>query len=189
MGRISSYPIRRIRTYFFMCATAFFTMAQPAYSADSISLELGSGNKTRLARVGVQWAWDAQWDVFETARLSGYWDLGLAYWHGKRHQDVEDSEQNLAAIGIVPVFRLTPKEMYGPYVEVGIGGPHLLSERYDNNRRQLSTNFQFGSHLGLGYVFSSKLDVSLRYQHYSNASIKKPNDGVNFLILRLAYPL
>jgi lipid A 3-O-deacylase len=158
-------------------------------AADSISLEAGSGNKTRVIRLGAQWAWDAEWNILDNARLSGYWDVSLAYWHGTRHKDNPSSDQNLAAIGITPVFRLTPKGAYGAYVELGIGGPHVLSELYDNNRRQLSTNLQFGSHLGLGYIFSNKLDAAIRYQHYSNASIKKPNDGVNFLIFRLSYPL
>ncbi|MGV3741958.1 MAG: acyloxyacyl hydrolase [Burkholderiaceae bacterium] len=142
-----------------------------------------------MIRVGAQWAWDAQWNILENARLTGYWDLSLAYWRGSRYRDEANSDQNLAAIGITPVFRLAPKGDYGAYVELGIGGPHLFSERYDNNRRQLSTHLQFGSHLGLGYVFPNKLDAAIRYQHYSNASIKKPNDGINLLIFRLSYPL
>ncbi len=158
-------------------------------AADSVSLEAGSGNETRVVRVGAQWAWDTKWDISSKLKLSGYWDLSLAYWHGSRHKDNPNSDQNLGAIGITPVFRLMRQEGYGSYIEFGVGGPHLLSERYDNNRRQLSTHLQFGSHLGIGHVFPNKLDAAIRYQHYSNASIKKPNDGVNLLILRLSYPL
>ena len=171
-----------------LCAVGLVACVPVAMAADSISLEAGSGNKTRVARVGVQWMWETQWDILDNARLSGYWDLSVAYWRGSRYQDNEAS-QNLGAVGIMPVFRLTAKESYGAYAELGIGGPHLLSELYDNNRRQLSTRLQFGSHLGLGYVFSNKLDAAIRYQHYSNASIKKPNDGVNLFIFRLSYPL
>jgi lipid A 3-O-deacylase len=165
---------------------AFTTLAAPSYAADSVSFELGSGNRTRLSRLGAQWSWERNWDISENTRLSGYWDFSLAQWRGKRHQDEPGSRQQLTAIGFVPIFRLEPKDKSGVYFEIGTG-PHLLSELYDNNRRQLSTRFQFGSVLGLGYVFSTKLDAAIRYQHYSNASIKKPNDGVNFFIVRLSY--
>lgn len=167
-------------------AVALSLLGASANAADSASLEAGSGNKTHLARIGVQWNWDSNWEISNYARLSGYWDLSLAQWKGTRYRDLEGSSQNLTAIGLIPVFRLTPTSESGPYLEIGTG-PHLLSEIYDNNRRQLSTRFQFGSFLGIGYVFSDNLDASIRYQHYSNASIKKPNDGVNFFIVRLSY--
>ena len=37
-------------------------------------------------------------------------------------------------------------------------------------------------HLGVGYVTQSKWDLGLKIQHYSNASIKRPNSGANFLV-------
>lgn len=30
-------------------------------AVDSTSLELGTGNKTKMVRVGMQWKWDKQW--------------------------------------------------------------------------------------------------------------------------------
>lgn len=170
-----------------LSALAFLFCSTVSHAMDSVSFEAGSGNKTRLIRVGTQWEWGGKWSVSENVQLSGYWDLNLALWRGKRYQDRPSSKQEIGAIGFVPVFRLAPNDGLGAYVELGTG-PHLLSKLYDNNRRQLSTRFQFGSHLGLGYVFSSGLDIAVRYQHYSNASIKKPNDGVNFTVIRIAYP-
>jgi opacity protein-like surface antigen len=182
ISSIPTFSLRHIAAF----ALSFILCNAPAHAADSVSVEAGSGNETRLSRIGVQWNWDQNWQISDNAQLSGYWDLSLAHWRGKRYRDVEGSHQNLTAIGFTPVFRLTSKDKSGPYLEIGTG-PHLLSELYDNNRRQLSTRFQFGSVLGIGYVFASKLDASIRYQHYSNASIKKPNDGVNFFIVRLSY--
>ena len=51
----------------------------------------------------------------------------------------------------------------------------------------MSTAFEFADHIGLGYVFNNKFDLGLRVQHYSNAGIKKPNNGENFVVLRGAY--
>jgi lipid A 3-O-deacylase len=90
-------------------------------------------------------------------------------------------------IGITPVLRYQRNDGHGWYGEVGIG-LHLLSDDYNNNGRELSTHFQFGDHIGAGYVFPQGLEIGLGYQHFSNGSIKKPNDGVNFTVLRLAYP-
>jgi len=65
----------------------------------------------------------------------------------------------------------------------------LLSELYDNNDRKLSTAFQFGDHVGIGYVFQNNLDLGLKVQHFSNGSIKQPNQGINFGVVRVSYPL
>jgi len=55
--------------------------------------------------------------------------------------------------------------------------------------KRFSTMFQFGDHLGVGYRFGTKgaFDLSYRYQHLSNASIKRPNNGINFNQIRLQY--
>lgn len=90
-------------------------------------------------------------------------------------------------MGITPVLRYQRHDKRGWYAELGIG-LHLLSDHYNNNGRALSTHFQFGDHLGAGYVFSGGMEIGLSFQHFSNASIKQPNDGVNFAIVRLAYP-
>lgn len=187
LSALDSQRLRSCRALKYGVLTLALATTAPAYTMDSLSLEAGTGNQTRLLRVGIQRAWDKNWTVLSNARLSGYWDISLAGWHGKRHQDRPDRQQTLVAVGLTPVFRLSSKEQSGPYLELGVG-PHLLSKLYDNNRRQLSTRFQFGSHLGIGYMFENGLDLALRYQHYSNASIKKPNDGVNYTIVRFAYP-
>lgn len=157
-------------------------------AADSVSLEFGSGDKTKMARFGVQWNWEKQWWRSNGTHIGGYWDFTFAKWRGDRYQNIPGNTQNLIALGITPVFRLQNDSLKGLYAEAGIGA-HLLSERYNNDGKELSTRFQFGDHLGVGYVFANNIDVGLRIQHFSNGGIKKPNNGVNFAILRLSYPL
>lgn len=159
-----------------------------SHAVDSASVEFGNGNKTKMVRIGAQWKWNKQWWQANGAHLGGYWDVTLAHWRGDRFQNIPQATQNINAIGITPVLRYQRDSLKGFYAEVGIGA-HLLSALYDNNSRQLSTRLQFGDHLGLGYVFRNKLDLSLKFQHFSNGSIKKPNDGVNFGLIRLSYPL
>ncbi|WP_034348346.1 acyloxyacyl hydrolase [Noviherbaspirillum massiliense] len=158
----------------------------PAGAVDSASLEWGTGNKTRMARVGLQWNWNAEWLKTEHSRLTGYWDLTFSRWQGRRFRDVPGARQYITDVGITPVLRLEGASGRGLYGEVGVGA-HWLSELYDNNDRQLSTRFEFGDHLGIGYAFQNGLDIALKYQHFSNGGIKNPNDGVNFAVVRIMY--
>lgn len=172
----------------FACAYVFATAPLSSYAVDSASLELGTGDKTKMARLGLQWKWESQWWRSNGTHIGGYWHLSLARWRADRFQGVASSTQNITALGITPVFRLQNDNLRGLYAEAGIGA-HVLSDLYDNDGKQLSTRFQFGDHLGIGYVFANKLDLGLSIQHFSNGGIKKPNDGVNFAIIRLTYPL
>ena len=160
---------------------------QQAAAFDSSSLELGTGAHTRLARFGLQWKWEQSWWKSGGTHLTGYWDATLAYWRGNRYQNVPGARQSITAIGITPVFRFEKVSGKGTYVEAGVGA-HLLSHLYDNGGRRLSTRFQFGDHIAVGYVFDNGLDLKLKLQHFSNGSIKKPNDGVNFAAISASYP-
>jgi len=157
-----------------------------SYAADSASVEFGTGNKTQMARLGLQWNWENQWWKSNGTHIGGYWDLSLAQWRGTRFQN-SDNTQNITSIGITPVFRFQSDTLKGFYGEAGIGA-HYLSDLYNNNGRQLSTRFEFGDHLGIGYVFQNKADLGLKIQHFSNGGIKHPNNGVNFAVIRLGYP-
>ncbi|MDB5854546.1 MAG: acyloxyacyl hydrolase [Herminiimonas sp.] len=163
----------------------------PSIAADSImpssySAEFAAGNRTQAARVGAQWKWERSWWNSNGTRIGGYWDADIARWHGTRNDNIPDKVQNLWEIGVTPVFRFERDTGLGPYAEAGIGA-HLLSAKYSNNGRQLSTHFQFGDHIGVGYVFSNRLDLGLRFQHFSNGGIEQPNSGVNFATLRASY--
>lgn len=169
----------------FVGAILLVCAALPAHAVDSMSLELGTGNNTDMGRVGVQWNWNKKWPLGNTWVVSGYWDASFGYWRGDR--DVSGA-QDIYDIGFTPVFRLSGNKPAGWYAEAGIGA-HLLSETRINNRRQFSTAFQFGDHIGIGYRFGARgeYDLGYRFQHLSNADIKKPNNGIDFNQIRFAY--
>lgn len=170
----------------FALATVLLAMHSASHAVDGASLEVGSGDKTKMVRVGLQWTWGSKWWQSNGTHIGGYWNATLAQWRGDQFRNVSGARQNITAIGITPAFRFQNDNLKGFYAEAGIGA-HLLSELYDNNDQQLSTRFQFGDHIGIGYVFDNKLDLGLSIQHFSNGSIKKPNDGVNFAVARLSY--
>jgi hypothetical protein len=167
-----------------MCG-ASTAMAQD--SALSASVEVGSGENVRMVRLGVQGKTAYRWLEGDGKHLGAYWDASIGYWRGSAYNGVSGQRQHISNIGFTPVLRYARDDGRGWYAEGGIGF-HLLSELYNNNEKRLSTAFQFGDHLGTGYVFDNGWDLGVKLQHFSNASVKKPNDGVNFLVVKLARP-
>jgi len=171
-------------------------MAAPACAVDGIFIEDGLGNASvvsapsmvRMYRVGALWKWDKSWLSDRDWQITGSWEASLASWHGEK-PGVED--RNITEIGITPVFRYAPKAGSGitPYLEGGFLGLHLISPTSIYPGRNFSTAFQFGNALGFGITLGEhrQFDLGYRFQHLSNANIKKPNNGEDFNQLHLAY--
>ena len=162
-----------------------------AHAIDGMSLELGSSDSSNasvdIARLGAQWNWAKRIALGSDWHIGGFWDLGLAYWSNDSPQRTNSS---LTDIGFTPVLRIqaTNPGAFSPYFETGVGA-HLLSHASVSAERRFGSSFQFGSHLGAGLRFGPRgtYDLSYRYQHLSNASIKSPNQGINFHLLRFGY--
>lgn len=174
-----------------LLGTLLALAAPPTRALDGLSFAGGpdasSNANVDLYRVGAQWDWHKRW--FETAgwHLGGYWDLQAGYWDNSSENKTNSGLWELA---FTPVFRVQQNQpsAFSPYVEFGVGA-HLLSETSVSTQRRFGTAFQFGSHAGIGARFGPKnaFDLGYRFQHLSNASIKTPNNGINFHVLRLGY--
>jgi lipid A 3-O-deacylase len=165
-------------------ALALACAATTACAVDSVSFELGRGdNDMTMGRVGLQWRWGSRWLQTGGWHLGGYWDAQVGYW-----KSGAAGGNGIVDLGLTPVFRWQRDDLRGFYVEGAIGFHYLSSRRYTATT-QTSTNFQFGDHIGMGYKFGDKQawDMSVRAQHMSNGSIKRPNPGQNFLQARLQY--
>ncbi|WP_419792503.1 acyloxyacyl hydrolase [Pseudomonas citronellolis] len=139
--------------------------------ATDLSVAVGrTGESTTTYRVGAQWDFQRNWFESATSRLSGYWDAGYTYWEGDKTSDNH-------SLSLAPVFVY---EFSGgalkPYVEVGIGIAAFGRTRLED--KQLGSAFQFEDRLGTGLRFAGGHELGIRAIHYSNAGIKKPNDGV-----------
>ncbi|WP_410505613.1 acyloxyacyl hydrolase [Janthinobacterium sp.] len=174
-----------------LAATAALLIMQTSFAADdklidSAYAEFASGTRTQMLRAGVTSDWSQRWFQSNGTHLSGYWDASAGAWRGNRYQNVQGATQNLYDIGFTPVFRFERDDKKGFYAEGGIG-VHMLSKLYDNDDYRLSTHFQFGDHIGVGYVFDNKWELGMKIQHFSNGGYKKPNTGVNFLNIKASY--
>ena len=171
-------------------AAAAVLALQPSFAADqlvdSASFEVGTGSKVQMVRFAAQSDWSQRWFDSNGTHLSGYWDANLAQWRGNAYQNKPGQKQNITVIGLTPVFRFERADKKGWYGEGGIG-VSLFSELYNNDSNRLSTAFQFGDHIGAGYVFDNKWELGMKIQHYSNGGFKKPNSGVNWFVVKAAY--
>lgn len=175
----------------YLIVAALMAASPSAYAIDGFSFAYGhsdsSNANVNLYRVGVQWDWNKKLVEMGNWHLGGYWESDAGYWSnssfGRTHANILD-------IGFTPVFRFqqTTRSTFSPYLELGVG-LHLLSATSVNDQRQFGSSFQFGDHVGAGARFGAKgqYDVGYRYQHFSNAGIKGPNQGINFHELRLQY--
>lgn len=119
---------------------------------------------------------------YESASGWGRVDLGaelaVAYWRAAHGEP--DSMWQLSA---TPMLRWWPSDIF--FVEAGVGATVLSKTHFAD--RDLSTAFQFGNHIGLGTVIDGRHRIGLRYSHFSNAGIKKPNPGLDLLTLTYTY--
>lgn len=177
--------MKPLKNIFLVSTTLFAIASPPARAVDAFSLEAGSGEHVTLLRIGAQSNWEKRWWQSNGTHIGGHWDLTIAYWRATRFQNA-DRTQNITDIGITPVFRFQNDSRLGWYGELGIGA-HYLSELYNNDGDRFSTRFQFGDHVAIGYVFSNQLEIGLKFQHFSNGGIKKPNGGADFYVVKVSY--
>ncbi|MCQ9616939.1 acyloxyacyl hydrolase [Paenalcaligenes niemegkensis] len=104
-------------------------------------------------------------------------EVGLAYWHAKR----SSSSSSVWQLTATPMLRYWVSERW--YLEAGIGPSVFSSVKFAGKR--MGTAFQFADQVGVGVRITDNQRLSLRYSHYSNASIKKPNPGLD--LLQLSY--
>ena len=148
---------------------------------DGTTLSIGkSRDGIKIYRIGVRKDFDSRFLESKIGYLSGYYELTFNYWKGKTNHNKTNY-----GIALSPVFNYYFKMgPIRPYLEAGIGVSLFKNKWIDN--RNMSTNFLFEDRLGVG-VRVENFDFSFRYMHYSNASIKAPNDGIDIWIGSISY--
>lgn len=171
--------MRQILCVLFLAGVSF-----SAAAIDSVSIEAGHGEGVDVARIGLQWDWDKQWFAARGWHLGGYWDASAGVLHGRSASPINN---DVADISVTPTLRYQQSDLasVAPYFELGVGA-HLWSGVHITQKRLSSTAFQFGDHVGVGIRFGDRgiYDLSYRFQHMSNASIKAPNPGLSIHLVR-----
>ena len=165
--------------WIFLCLAGLTGFASAGESPWGASLGYGQGqDSVDIYRLGLLRQWQVRWLESDIGYVTGYFELSVNQWDGKGDA--------VTGVALSPVFQymFKTRSVWHPYIEAGAGPAYIDDFRINN--RDLSTHFQFEDRIGLG-VRGYNLDLNFRYMHYSNASIKSPNDGIDILIGTLAW--
>ncbi|AVS60326.1 acyloxyacyl hydrolase [Paracidovorax avenae] len=143
-------------------------------------------HQTDSATVGVTLPWTSWRSELWGSEVRGYWDIYASRWS---YDSVDGGSGHATLAGITPTFRLRPDNGRSPWFLEGGVGITYMDKRYHTPHKEFSTRYNFASHLGLGYSLGAQRqhEIAIRVQHLSNAGIKRPNPGENFVQLRYAY--
>jgi lipid A 3-O-deacylase len=121
-------------------------------------------------------------------RFGPMWSTDWGNWKASLRPELELSHfrytgagpgpNSLNQVGGIGLLHLHYGEgRFRPYAEAGLGVS--LFSRDTLGSKDFGSRFQFSQHLGLGVEFAQRGFAGLRYSHYSNADIEKPNDGID----------
>ncbi|VWX61855.1 Lipid A deacylase (fragment) [Burkholderiales bacterium 8X] len=136
----------------------------------------------QTAAAGITWDLPYRWTL-GSGQLGSNLEVSYAYWHIR--SGIRSDQAHLSQWAIVPSLRYRPDEGSPWFVDTGVGLT-VTSSIYRSRERAFSTRFNFGTHLAIGRRFGQRAEheIALRVEHFSNAGIKRPNPGENFIQLR-----
>lgn len=147
-----------------------------------LSAQVSTGTRdVRMAGVGVTWDWD--WERLRKADVTAHTELLVNFWRAPAMGGGHDS---IWQVALVPSLRMQLARGQSPwFVEVG-AGPSYMNKLLNAPDHQFSTRWNFYDLIGAGYLFGDhgQHELGVRWVHVSNAGIKKPNPGQDFLQLR-----
>jgi lipid A 3-O-deacylase len=127
------------------------------------------------------WAWRTQLPGGEVTAIT---EAYVSRWKAR----AAVGRQSFTQFGLVPLVRLRRDEGRSDWFgELGIG-VSVTDRVYNTPGKRFSTRFNFVDTLGIGRSFGAQRqqELGVRLVHMSNAGIKHPNPGENFLQLRYA---
>lgn len=159
----------------------FLLSPQTVRAEQSIGVEGQAGPSLNGFKVSYQNHWDNKWFREGNWFVTGYWDVSVQQWKTDATED-----NTIVGVGLVPMFRFQQWKTNPWYVDAGVGA-QVFNHRTVGERGTGSLA-NFTEQFGVGKLFGHKdqYDVSIRYQHTSNAGFAEPNRGYDVIGLRLA---
>lgn len=154
------------------------------WTPDGVSVQGGAGSHAaRMAGVGVFWEWDFQ-RMRRKAELTAHTELMVNQW---RADAPEGGHRTYTQVVLLPSLRMRLARGQSPwYIELGIGAS-WMDRIFETPEKRFSTQWNFFDMMGIGRTIDGpdgSRELALRWVHVSNAGIKNPNPGQDFLQLR-----
>jgi lipid A 3-O-deacylase len=157
------------------------------FKPDGASLEAGIGKfGSRMAGVGLVWDWNFE-RMRRAAELTAHTEVLVNRW---RYDALGGGSGELTQFAVLPSLRMRLARGASPwFIELGVGASYLDRD-FVTPRKSFSTRWNFYDVLGIGHTYggvNGHHEVALRWNHSSNAGIRNPNPGQDFLQLRYVY--
>ena len=111
-------------------------------------------------------------------KLDVYFETSINFWeYGRSNKHDTNFVISVSPIIHYPLMQIGGRQVF---LEFGIGASLLDDVHFAGN--DVSTHYQFEDRLGLLAHFG-KSSLGVRWLHYSNAGIKRPNPGLDFFSL------
>jgi lipid A 3-O-deacylase len=168
-------------------AAAFFAIALPAaaegWRPDGYFVQGGIGGRSIWnASVGLAWPWTWKASLLGT-EVGGVTEAYIGHWDAPK---ADGGRRGFTQIGLVPMFRFRLDQGRSPWFAEAVIGISGMDQHFVTTDKQFTTSFNFVDVLGVGRSFGAGRgqEIGVRLQHVSNAGIRVPNPGQNFLQLR-----
>jgi lipid A 3-O-deacylase len=164
-----------------VACTLLPVLALSAANAWELEASVGTTDESQtVLRFGFHQEWDARFLESSLGYFSGYWSLGLTHWEkGMYGKDV-------ASISFSPVltYNFYTNNGLEPFIELGIGIAAFSKTKVGD--QNLGSAFNFEDRIGFGARFGDHT-LGARAIHYSNAGLKRPNDGIENYSIYYSY--
>ena len=167
-----------------MITSLVLTLAANPFHADEYSLTLmHSDANVGGFKAGFRWFPEGKLAFLEGTNFKHYYHVAYNYWQSL---NINGQEGVNNVLELSPIFRYSFNDnAWLSFVETSAG--ISLFARTELNDRKFSTHFQFSNMLALGGYITEKASWNIQLQHYSNNSIKLPNNGINFYNFGISY--
>jgi lipid A 3-O-deacylase len=174
---------RRARVLAWACALPLTTHAIDLVPRGAFVEGGIADNATYSATVGLIWPWSWRHQALGgevTATTEAY----VSHWTARGSAE----HASFTQLGVLPVLRYRFGQGSSAWFAQGGVGISVMDVMYRTADKQFSTHFNFASVAAVGRSFGPerRQELSLRVFHVSNADVRKPNPGENFLQLRYA---
>jgi len=130
-------------------------------------------------------AWPSAW---RRTSHNGEWTASIEAFASHWSAHFEGERRGYTQVGVVPLVRYRFDHGQSRWFAEGGVGLSWLDGLYQRDNKRFSTRFNFYDTLAVGYSFGMRREheLSVRASHVSNAGLKEPNPGENFIQLRYA---
>lgn len=150
------------------------------WAPDAVFIEAGvAPSRSHSVTAGAMWTWDWQ-GRFGNAQATALTEIFISRWSARG--------ESVTQAALVPLFRLRLDEGRSPWFMEGGIGVSVMDKLYRNHGKEFSTRLNFVDVFGVGRSLGAdrRRELSVRIAHISNANLKQPNPGENFLQVRYA---